>query len=148
MSLSLPLFFLLLACLYVWNLIYYVVVILAVEWEKWDGAEEKAEKKSDVYVIDKKNCVLNNKSSSVVEKQERKNRLADQLECLTMKLPTNQAIKDVPMFLFFSFLPFSFLLLLLFLYSTLQDLTTYRLRRHYSISIDTSKFIRKKKIGM
>jgi len=147
MSLSPPLFFLLLACLYVWNLIYYVVVILAVEWEKWDGAEEKAEKKSDVYVIDKKNCVLNNKSSSVVEKQERKNRLADQLECLTMKLPTNQAIKDVPMFLFFSFLPFAFLLLL-FLYSTLQDLTTYRLRRHYSISIDTSKFIRKKKIGM
>ncbi len=63
--------FLLLACLYVWNLIYYVVVILAVEWEKWDGAEEKAEKKSDVYVIDKKNCVPNNKSS-VVEKQEKK----------------------------------------------------------------------------
>jgi len=65
------------------------------------------EKKSDVYVIDKKNCVLNKSSSSssssvvVVEKQEKKP-LTDQLECITIKLPTNQAIKDAPMFLFFS----------------------------------------------
>ncbi len=47
-----------------------------------------------------KNCVPNNNSSVVVEKQEKK-RLTDQLECVTIKLPTNQAIKDVPMFLFF-----------------------------------------------
>jgi hypothetical protein len=65
------------------------------------------EKKSDVYVIDKKNCVLNKSSSSsssssiVVEKQEKKP-LTDQLECITIKLPTNQAIKDAPIFLFFS----------------------------------------------
>jgi len=105
--LSLSLFrFLLLVCLYVWNLIYYVVVILAVEWEKWDGAEEKAEKKSDVYVIDKKNCVLNNKSSSVVEKQEKK--IPNwPIRMRNDKLPTNQAIKDVPMFLFFSSFFFS-----------------------------------------
>jgi len=81
---------------------------LSIRMRKVGRSRRKSrEKKSDVYVIDKKNCVLNKSSSSsssvVVEKQEKKP-LTDQLECITIKLPTNQAIKDAPMFLFFFFL--------------------------------------------
>ena len=104
MSLSLPSFSLAVLLVYVWNLIYYVVVIiLAVEWEKWVGAEEKAEKKYDVCVIDKKNCVLNNKSSSVVEKQEKKMPASWPIRMLNDEIANQSGNKRMcPMFLFFS----------------------------------------------